>query len=93
MIGTSAALLTTTLAGSMPGAITEPADGVRRGVGRLLVYAVGFAASFWLPEPDAIRHLRLRAGLEALDLGYAIVRSSSELGVDRDLPWTLHTHE
>ncbi len=51
MIGTAAALLTTTLAGSMPGALrasrwrTRPA-----GVG-LLVYAIGFVASFWLPEP------------------------------------------
>jgi MFS family permease len=51
MVGTSAALLTTTLAGSMPGASPSVQMAyAAAGVG-LLVYAIGFTASFWLPEP------------------------------------------
>ena len=51
MVGTSAALLTTTLAGSMPGSSpSEHMAYAAAGVG-LLVYAIGFTASFWLPEP------------------------------------------
>ena len=51
MVGTSAALLTTTLAGSMPGASpSQQMAYAAAGVG-LLVYAIGFTASFWLPEP------------------------------------------
>jgi MFS family permease len=51
MIGTSAALLTTTLAGSMPG--TSPGQQMAYAAAAvgLLVYAVGVTASFWLPEP------------------------------------------
>jgi MFS family permease len=51
MIGTSAALLTTTLATSMPGA--GPAAKLANAAAAvgLLVYAAGLAASFWLPEP------------------------------------------
>ena len=51
MVGTSAALLTTTLAGSMPGSSPSVQMAyAAAGVG-LLVYAIGFTASFWLPEP------------------------------------------
>jgi MFS family permease len=53
MIGTSAAFVTTTLATSMPG----PAPAVKLAWAAALVgfavYAVGFAASFFLPEPKA----------------------------------------
>jgi nitrate/nitrite transporter NarK len=51
MIGTAAALLTTTLAGSMPG--TTPGQQMAYAAASvgLLVYAIGFAASFFLPEP------------------------------------------
>jgi len=45
MIGTSAALLTTTLANGMKLAYAAAAVA-------LLVYGVGFLASFWLPEPQ-----------------------------------------
>jgi hypothetical protein len=51
MIGTSAALLTTTLAGSMPGATGSHHMAYAAGFVALLVYGVGFVASFWLPEP------------------------------------------
>jgi len=51
MIGTTAALLTTSLVASMPG--TTPA--VKLGYAAALVgtiaYAIGFSASWWLPEP------------------------------------------
>ena len=46
MIGTSAALLTAQLANGMP--LAYAAASVA-----LLVYVVGFACSFWLPEPTA----------------------------------------
>ena len=51
MIGTSAALLTTTLAVSMPGDTPYIRMGYAAAAVALLVYAVGFIASFWLPEP------------------------------------------
>jgi MFS family permease len=51
MIGTSAALLTTTLAGSMPGGTPTHKFAYAAASVALLVYAVGFIASFWLPEP------------------------------------------
>jgi hypothetical protein len=51
MIGTSAALLTTTLAGSMPGASPGQQMAYAAAAVALLVYAVGVTASFWLPEP------------------------------------------
>jgi MFS family permease len=55
MIGTSAALLTTQLAATMPGA-TPPARLALAAAGvALLVYAVGLIASFWLPEPPSDR--------------------------------------
>jgi MFS family permease len=51
MIGTSAALLTTQIAATMPGtAATKLAYGAA--VVGLLVYAIAVVASFWLPEPN-----------------------------------------
>jgi MFS family permease len=51
MIGTSAALVTTTLANVMPGA--TPSDKLAYAAAAVAfgVYAIGFAASFALPEP------------------------------------------
>ena len=51
MIGTAAALVTTTLAGSMPGASPSTQMAYAAALVGLLVYAIGFAASFFLPEP------------------------------------------
>ena len=51
MIGTSAALLTTTLAGSMPGTSPSQQMAYAAAAVALLVYGVGVIASFWLPEP------------------------------------------
>ncbi len=51
MIGTSAAIVTTTLVSYMPG--NSPAQKLAWSAALvgLVVYAVGFAASLWLPEP------------------------------------------
>jgi MFS family permease len=51
MVGTSAALLTTTLAGSMPGGSPSTQMAYAAAAVGLLVYTIGFTASFWLPEP------------------------------------------
>jgi sugar phosphate permease len=51
MIGTSAALVTTTLVGLMPGSSPAQKLAWSAALVGLLVYAVGFAASFFLPEP------------------------------------------
>ena len=51
MIGTSAALLTTQLTSVMPGAIPSMRLAYAAAAVALLVYALGFGASFWLPEP------------------------------------------
>ena len=51
MIGTSAALLTTQLAITMPGATPFSKLAYAAAAVALLVYAVGFLSSFWLPEP------------------------------------------
>ena len=51
MIGTAAALLTTSLAGSMPGVSPGVQMGYAAAIVGLLVYAIGFLASFFLPEP------------------------------------------
>jgi hypothetical protein len=51
MIGTSAALLTTTLAANIPAGAPSVRMGYSAAVVALLVYGVGFVASFWLPEP------------------------------------------
>lgn len=52
MIGTSAALLTTQLANIMPGVSPSMQLAYAAACVALLVYAVGYAASFWLPEPQ-----------------------------------------
>ncbi|HTS29210.1 MAG TPA: MFS transporter [Bryobacteraceae bacterium] len=51
MIGTSAALLTTQISNVMPGSASTRLAYAASLVA-LLVYAGGFAASFWLPEPQ-----------------------------------------
>ena len=51
MIGTSAALVTTTLVGYMPGASPTEKLAWSAALVGLAVYAVGFGASFFLPEP------------------------------------------
>jgi hypothetical protein len=51
MIGTSAAFLTTQLANVMPGSTPFTKLAYSASAVALLVYAVGFLASFWLPEP------------------------------------------
>jgi MFS family permease len=51
MIGTSAAVLTTQLANRIPGSQSSVRLSYAAGTVALLVYAVGFIASFRLPEP------------------------------------------
>ena len=51
MIGTSAALLTTTLANHTPGASPAAKLAVAAGCVAALVYAIGVTGSFFLPEP------------------------------------------
>ena len=53
MIGTSAAFVTTTLASSMPGGTPSVQLAWAAALVGFTVYAVGFAASFFLPEPKA----------------------------------------
>jgi MFS family permease len=53
MFGTSAALLTTTLANNMSGATPFAKLAYAAAAVALLVYLAGFIASFWLPEPAA----------------------------------------
>jgi MFS family permease len=52
MIGTSAALLTTQLANVMTGSTPFTKLAYSASAVALLVYAVGFLSSFWLPEPQ-----------------------------------------
>ena len=56
MLGTSAALITTTIVNYMPGATATRQLGYAAGIVGLAAYAAGFIASFWLPQPrqDAI---------------------------------------
>jgi MFS family permease len=51
MIGTSAALLTTQLANTMPGASAPGRLAYASALVGTAAYLLGFAASFWLPEP------------------------------------------
>jgi MFS family permease len=51
MIGTSAALLTTSLVASMPGATAPTRLAYAAAVVGTAAYVIGFIASFWLPEP------------------------------------------
>lgn len=52
MIGTSFAMLTTTLANSIFGATPYAKLAYAAATVGLLVYAMGFISSFWLPEPE-----------------------------------------
>lgn len=52
MVGTSAALLTTQLANVMPGGGPSTKLAYAAAAVGFLTYAVGFLASFWLPEPE-----------------------------------------
>ena len=51
MLGTSAAFVSTTLVNWMPGASASEKLARAAAVVGLGVYVIGFAASFWLPEP------------------------------------------
>jgi MFS family permease len=51
MIGTSAALITTTLVASMPGGTPPIKLAHAAAVVGTAAYVIGFVASFWLPEP------------------------------------------
>ena len=51
MIGTSAAMVTTTLVASMPGATPVAKLATAAAIVGTTVYVIGFIASFWLPEP------------------------------------------
>ncbi len=51
MIGTSAALLTTQLVSSMPGAALPPRLAYAAAIVGTAAYIIGVVASMWLPEP------------------------------------------
>jgi MFS family permease len=51
MLGTSAALVTTSLVAYMPGGAATRQLGYAAGIVGFLAYAAGFIGSFWLPEP------------------------------------------
>ena len=51
MIGTSAALVTTNMVASMPGATPVAKLATAAAIVGTTVYVIGFIASFWLPEP------------------------------------------
>ncbi len=51
MLGTCAALITTNLVASMPGATVPIKLAYASAIVGTAAYAIGFAASFWLPEP------------------------------------------
>jgi hypothetical protein len=52
MIGTCAALVTTSLVASMPGASVPIKLAYAAAIVGTSAYVIGFIASFWLPEPD-----------------------------------------
>ncbi len=52
MLGTSAALLVTTMVGIMPGGTPARQLAYATGIVGLLACVIGFTASFWLPEPS-----------------------------------------
>jgi hypothetical protein len=52
MIGTMAALVTTSLVPSMPGASVPIKLAYAAALVGTTAYIIGFAASFWLPEPE-----------------------------------------
>jgi hypothetical protein len=51
MFGTSAALLTTQLAATMPGASAATHLAYAAAAVAFLAFGIGLVASFWLPEP------------------------------------------
>jgi hypothetical protein len=51
MFGTGAAFLTTSLVNVMPGVSPSMRLAYAATIVGVLVYAVGIAASFWMPEP------------------------------------------
>ena len=51
MVGTFAAVITTQLANVMPGGGPPAKLAYSAAAVAFMVYAVGFGASFWLPEP------------------------------------------
>jgi hypothetical protein len=51
MLGTSAALITTSIVLYMPGGTATRQLAYAAGIVGFLAYAIGFIASFWLPEP------------------------------------------
>ena len=51
MIGTTAALLTTSLVASMPGATPPVKLAYAAALVGTAAYVIGFASSWWLPEP------------------------------------------
>jgi MFS family permease len=51
MIGTGAALLTTSIVGSMPGGTPQIRLAYAAALVGTLAYVIGFTASWWLPEP------------------------------------------
>ncbi len=53
MIGTCAALVTTQLVASMPGATLPTQLAYAAAIVGTMAYVVGFVASFFLPEPKA----------------------------------------
>jgi hypothetical protein len=55
MLGTSAALITTTIIAYMPGGSTTRQLGYAAGIVGFAAYAAGFIGSFWLPEPPEKR--------------------------------------
>jgi MFS family permease len=55
MLGTSAALITTSIVTYMPGGVATRQLGYAAGIVGFLAYAAGFIASFWLPEPPEQR--------------------------------------
>jgi hypothetical protein len=52
MLGTSAALLVTTIVRFMPGGSEARQLASAAGIVGFLAFAIGFMASFWLPEPS-----------------------------------------
>ncbi|MFY9527474.1 MAG: MFS transporter [Candidatus Acidiferrales bacterium] len=52
MLGTSAALLVTSVVQFMPGGTATRQLAYAAGIVGFLAYAIGFASSFWLPEPS-----------------------------------------
>jgi hypothetical protein len=52
MLGTSAALITTSIVSHMPGGTVSRQLAYAAAIVGFLAYAIGFVGSFWLPEPN-----------------------------------------